>query len=363
ARVRADDFDWARVPDHLRVTFRVERQVTPAGRKGRARGRVEILGENKDLAALQAELAPAVRTTMARAASAIERQGVTTWDVGRLPDTFEQQVAGRTVHGYPALVDTGASVDVRALPTRSEADRATLLGVRRLLLLGTTPPWKRILALLTNQQKLSLGHNPHGSVPALLEDALAAADDSVVAEMPGATVRTPEDFDQALAGVRQQTTPRVIEIVEHLVPVLDTAREVSLRLSRLTAPAAADLAEDLRTQLDALIRPGFVADTGYRRLPRLVTYLRAMAERLDKGVQDLPRDADRMGQVHVVEREYADFVAALPPHRRRDADVLAIAWQIQELRVSLFAQRLGTPHPVSAKRIYAAMDAAEDRTA
>ncbi len=362
SRVRADDIDWARVPDHLRVTFRVERRLGPGGRKGRPRGRVEILGEGKDLAALQAELAPVVRTTMARAAAGVERQGVTSWNFGRLPDTFEQQVAGRTVHGYPALVDTGAAVDVRVLASRSEADRETLLGVRRLLLLGTTPPWKRVLALLTNQQKLSLGHNPHGSVPALLEDALAAAVDSVVAEMPGATVRTPEDFDRALAGVRQQTTGRVVEIVEHLVPVLDTAREVSLRLSRLTAPSAAGLAQDLRAQLDALIRPGFVADTGYRRLPRLVTYLRAMAERLDKGVQDLPRDADRMEQVHLVEQEYADFLAGLPPHRRGDADVLAIGWQIQELRVSLFAQRLGTPQPVSAKRIYAAMDAAEDRT-
>ncbi|MCE0488230.1 DUF3418 domain-containing protein, partial [Ornithinimicrobium sediminis] len=180
---------------------------------------------------------------------------------------------------------------------------------------------------------------------------------------PGATVRSPEDFDRALAGVRQQTTPRVIEIVEHLVPVLDTARQVSLQLSRVTAPAAAGLVADLRVQLAALVRPGFVADTGYRRLPRLVTYLRAMAERLDKGVQDLRRDTDRMEQVHVVEQEYADFVAALPPHRRGDADVRDIGWQIQELRVSLFAQRLGTPQPVSAKRIYAAMDAAEDRPA
>ncbi|WP_220388044.1 ATP-dependent RNA helicase HrpA [Ornithinimicrobium cerasi] len=359
-RVHAANIDWERVPEHLRMTFRVERAVRGGG--SRTRGRVEVLGEGKDLAALQDALAGQVRTTMAAAASGVERSGLTTWpaDLDPLPETFSRQVGPRAVQGFPALVDTGAAVDVRVLATRSEADRETLRGVRRLLLLNTQPPWKRLLALLTNQQKLSLGHNPHGSVPALLEDALAAAVDSVVAEQPGATVRTPAQFDAALAGVRQLAVPRVLEIVESLVPILDTAREVSLRLQRLTTPAAADMAVDLRRQLDALVRPGFVADVGHRRLPRMVVWLRAMAERLDKGVQDLPRDRQRTQEVQVVEAELAKFVGTLPPHRRQDPDVLDVVWSVQELRVSLFAQRLGTAGPISAKRIYTAMDAAED---
>jgi ATP-dependent helicase HrpA len=368
-RVHASDVDLERVPEHLRMTFRVERAVSPGppGRGGggrRPRGRVEVLGEGKDLAALKADLAGQVRTTMAAAASGVERTGLTTWpaDLDPLPATFSRQVGPRAVQGFPALVDTGSAVDVRVLATRSEAERETLRGVRRLLLLNTQPPWKRLLALLTNQQKLSLGHNPHGSVPALLEDALAAAVDSVVAEQPGATVRTPAQFEAALAGVRQLSVPRVLEIVEWLVPILDTAREVSLRLQRLTTPAAADMAVDLRRQLDALVRPGFVADVGHRRLPRMVVWLRAMAERLDKGVQDLPRDRQRMEEVQVVEAELQTFLANLPPHRRQDPDVLDVVWSVQELRVSLFAQRLGTAGPISPKRVYAAMDAVEDAT-
>nr|WP_238348634.1 ATP-dependent RNA helicase HrpA [Ornithinimicrobium pratense] len=387
-RVHASDFDWERMPDHLKMTFRVERAVRPGrssesgvgqgeakgggqenGRqrgqgKGRGRGRVEVLGEGKNLAALQAELAGQVRTTMAAAASGVERTGLTTWpvDLDPLPENFSRQVGPRAVQGFPALVDTGGTVDVRVLATRSEADRETRRGVRRLLLLGTQPPWKRLLALLTNQQKLSLGHNPHGSVPALLEDALAAAVDSVVAEQPHGIVRTPAQFEAALVGVRQHSVPRVLQIVESLVPILDTAREVSLRLQRLDAPAAADMAVDLRRQLDALVRPGFVAEVGHARLPRMVIWLRAMSERLDKGVQDLPRDRQRMEEVHVVEEELDTFLAKLPPHRRQDPDVLDIVWSLQELRVSLFAQRLGTAGPISAKRIYAAMDRAEDAT-
>ncbi|WP_228255245.1 ATP-dependent RNA helicase HrpA [Ornithinimicrobium avium] len=364
-RVHAEDVAWERVPDHLRMTFSVERAVRAKGR-GRGRGgRVEVLGEGKDLAALQAELAGQVRTTMAAAASGVERTGLTTWpaDLDPLPETFSRQVGPRTVQGFPALVDTGAAVDVRVLATRSEAARETLRGIRRLLLLNTQPPWKRLLALLTNAQKLSLGHNPHGSVPALLEDALAAAVDSVVADLPGATVRTPAQFEAALVAVRQQAVPRVLEIVEALVPILDTAREVSLRLQQLTTPAAAEMALDLRSQLDRLVRPGFVTEVGRPRLPRMVVWLRGMAERLDKGVQDLPRDRKRTQEVQVVEEELGRFLEGLPPHRRHDPDVLEIVWSLQELRVSLFAQRLGTAGPVSAKRIYAAMDAAEDATA
>lgn len=94
----------------------------------------------------------------------------------------------------------------------------------------------------------------------------------------------------------------------------------------------------------------------------MVVWLRAMAERLDKGVQDLRRDRERMADVHVVEEELQKFLDHLPPHRRQDPDVLDIVWSVQELRVSLFAQRLGTTGPVSAKRVYAAMDAAEDAT-
>jgi len=120
---------------------------------------------------------------------------------------------------------------------------------------------------------------------------------------------------------------------------------------------------DLSDQLATLIRPGFVAGTGSTRLPRLRVYLSAMIERMDKGVVDLGRDGERMEQVHVVGEELDALVLKLPAHRRNDQDITDIRWQIQELRVSLFAQRLGTAGPVSAQRIYALMDRAEDATA
>ncbi|MGB3186718.1 MAG: ATP-dependent RNA helicase HrpA [Ornithinimicrobium sp.] len=363
ARVRASDFDLSRVPGHLRPTFVVERtaSLTSARPSQPASGGVEVLAAGKDLAALQAELAPALRSTMATAGASIERTGVTTWDFGTLPVTFNSDVGGHVLRGFPALVDTGEAVDIAVLAEQGEAERATRLGVRRLLLLATAPPWKRILAQISNQQKLALGMAPHVSVPAVLQDVLIAAIDSVTRDMgtPGGALRRAEDFDAAVRAVRQQSTARLVEMVVQLEPILSLAREVASRLESLTAQG---MRADLAAQLAAFIRPGFVTEIGYRRLPRAGVYLQAMVERLDRGTQDLGRDSARMEQVQVVSDEYADFLAALPPWRRDDPDVRDIRWQIEELRVSLFAQRLGAAGPVSAQRIYAAMDAAEDAT-
>lgn len=332
------------------MTFRVEDE------------RRRRLGEGKDLGALKETLAGRVRSTIAQAASELERDGLTAWSIGTLPRTFEVKRGKRTVQGFPALVDGGSSVAVQVLATRQESDAASRLGVRRLILLGTDVPWPRILGLLTNAQRLALGSNPHGTMQDLLGDALAAAVDSIVAEMPQGQVRTADAFEEALRLVKQQVVPRVMEVVDALVPVLDHSREVRLRLDRLTQPSVRDLRDEVRAQHDALVHPGFVAETGAARLRDLGRYLRAMLERLDKAPADLPRDDERAAIVATVERERADLLAKLPAPRRLDLDVVELRWMTEELRVSLFAQRLGTRYPVSEKRIYAAMDAVEEAT-
>ncbi|MGB5951868.1 MAG: ATP-dependent RNA helicase HrpA [Ornithinimicrobium sp.] len=359
--VRAEDFDMGRLPSHLRLTYVIERIAPSTSGRGGRGGGVEVLGAGKDLAALQAQLAPALRSTMASAGASMERQGITTWDFGTLPTTFDQQVAGQVLRGYPAIVDTGAAVDLNVLPRQAEADRATAKGVRRLLLLAYAPPWKRILAQISNEEKLALGMGPHESVAATLDDVLTAAVDSVMREggASHAVPRTAENFDAVAARVRQVGAATVLEMVSHLAPIFTLAGEVERRLRQLSASG---MREDVNAQLASLIRPGFIADVGYQRLPRVTTYLKAMIERLERGVQDVRRDAERMEHVQVVRDEYDSFVAALPTWRREDGDVRAIAWQIEELRISLFASRLGAAGPVSAQRIYAAMDAAEDVT-
>jgi ATP-dependent helicase HrpA len=333
------------VPDHLRITFSVDDD----------RGRP--LATGKDLEALKAGLAGHVQRRMSRAGSAIERKGLRRWDFGDLPETFETRSGGQTVHGYPALVDRGDAVDLVVLPGERQARAATALGVRRLLLLNTSPPWKRVLARLTNAQKLALGNNPHGSVPALLEDCLACAVDAVVAERSPGTVRDEETFTEVLAAVRTHVATRVLGVVDEVEPVLTLARQVEQQLAGLRAPAVAAMAADLRAQLASLVYPGFVADTGVDRLPHLRRYLRGMLQRIEKAPGALARDAQSQETVDRVEEAYADLLDSLAPVDRGSAPVRDVGWMIEELRVSLFANGLGTAQPVSEKRIRRALAA------
>ncbi|GAA2732273.1 ATP-dependent RNA helicase HrpA [Pedococcus aerophilus] len=349
-RIPAEDWGAERVADHLRITFSVEDD------------RGKVLGSGKDLRALQDELAGQVQRRMSRAGASVERKGLQRWDFGELPQTFETRSGGQVVQGYPALVDRGESVDLQVLAGEREARAATALGVRRLLLLNTTAPWKRVLARLSNTQKLTLGDNPHGSVPALLEDCLACAVDALVAERAGAAsgVRSPEAFEEVLASVRTHVATRVLLVVDEVEPVLGAAREVRAALDRLTAPTTAALVADVRAQLDSLVYAGFVADTGLAHLPHLRRYLRAMAQRLEKAPSSpaaLARDAASQEVVDRMEIAYADLLDSLPPVDRRSEPVRAVGWMVEELRVSLFANGIGTAHPVSEKRIRAAIKA------
>jgi ATP-dependent helicase HrpA len=143
-------------------------------------------------------------------------------------------------------------------------------------------------------------------------------------------------------------------VVEDAARALAEAHEVELRLGRAGLDAA--VAGDIRAQFAALVYPGFIAATGAARLPDLVRYLRAITRRLDKLAESLPRDAERMATVHRVTDAYRRVIAGLPEAERAGADAAAVRWMIEELRVSLFAQTLGTPAPVSEKRILAALD-------
>ena len=352
-RIAPGEWDWSRVPAHLRITFVVE----GAGHRAVASG--------KDLDALREASAGAVRSRMAAAGAAVERTGLTSWPPDPIPRTFSGRAGGQEVRGFPALVDDTTSVSLRVLADEGAARAAHRRGVRRLLLLAITPPWKRVLAHLTNTAKLSLATAPRGSVPALLQDCLAAAVDDIVASRVPGEVRTPEEYAAVLAAVRTHVAARVVAVVDAVVPILDHAAAVRTQLETLGratgggASALAGAVADVRAQLDGLIRPGFVADTTVPRLADLTRYLRAMEIRLDKAARN-PREAHLQEVIDGVETAYADLLEALSAERRRAVEVADIAWLIEELRVSLFAQALGTRERVSAKRVLGAIAGARE---
>jgi len=333
-----DAWDLSKLPPHLRVTVR----VTDGER---------VLAEGKDVAELQRELRPRLRAVLSRAAAGLTRTGLTSWDFDTLPAVFREG----TIVAYPALADAGATVDVRLFETEDAARSAMWSGTRRLILLGAPSPVKSIADRLSTPAKLALSHNPHGSVAAMFADCVNCAADYLMAEA-GGPARDREGFARVSAAVRAGLHEVTADVVSRVESALRLAHSVQSRLEDTRADAVQPAVADMRAQLDRLIYPGFVTATGYRQLPQLTRYLRGIERRLDKLPENPPRDAANMALAQRVEQAYREAVANLPPGRRTSPDVTEIRWMLEELRVSLFAQTLGTIGSVSENRILAALD-------
>jgi ATP-dependent helicase HrpA len=343
--VAREDWQYDRVPDHLRITFRVEDDQRAA------------LAEGKDLTELKRRLGRQMRATMAKAAVSIEQEGLRTWSFGELPQTFELMRGGHPIVGYPALVDTAGSVAIRVLDTEAEQRRAMWRGTRRLILLNVPSPTKAILGRLTNEAKLGLSHNPYGKAVDLFEDCIACAVDKIIGDSGGPAWDTVQ-FAALLDRARAELTGTALDVVTQVARILAAAHALAGQLQGTTSLTLLPALTDIKAQLSGLVYPGFVSATGWRRLPDLVRYLRAVERRLEKLPDSPNRDLSWMGQIEQVQKVYQDLLDGLPPGEQPGEALQQIRWMIEELRVSLFAQTLGTPYPVSEKRIYRAMDQA-----
>ena len=331
-------WDESRLPAYLRITFR----VVEDGR---------VLAEGKDLDELRRQLRPRLQATLSQAATGITRTGLRTWDIGTLPRVFSHG----EVRAYPALADTGDAVDVRLFETRAQADAAMLRGTRRLLLLQVPSGARAVASRLPVSAKLAMSRHPYPSTDALLDDCAAAAADQVITEA-GGPAWDEAGFARLLEVARDALAARTADVVALVARALGEAHQVEASLAATPSPPVRAAFTDLRAQLARLVHPGFVAETGARRLPDLVRYLRGMSRRLEKMPEALGRDAERMAVVQRVSEDYQQTLADLPPARRDDPDVREVRWMIEELRVSLFAQTLGTSGPVSERRIEKALD-------
>jgi ATP-dependent helicase HrpA len=337
-RVSPDDFDLDKLPPHLRITFRVMDGT-------------KVVASGKDLTALQRQLRPKVRATLSARATKLTRTGVTSWDFGPLPKVFTDG----EVKAYPALVDAGPAVDVRLFETAAAAASSMRAGTRRLVLLAVKSPANEVAKRLTTAQKLVLSDNPHGSVPALFTDCVGCAVDGLIAEA-GGPAWDAEGFDRIVEHVRPRLHAATYEVVTWAEEILRGAHEARMRLGALRSPVLEPAVVDIRSQLDRLIAPGFLTAAGNGRLPALARYVKAVGRRLDKLAENAGRDAQQMAVVHRVQDAYEHALATLPAEARSGNAAREIRWQIEELRVSLFAQTMGTPTPVSERRIMTSIE-------
>ena len=334
--IRATDFDTGALPAHLRVTFAVDDGT----------GLEVARGDHLD--DLQSRLRSAVRSEISRLAGGIERSNLTDWTVGAIAPVIEVEHGGHTARGYPALIDDGSQVHLRILTTPEARDRSMRKGVRRLLLLTVPLPRKVCAQTLDNGARLALARLGWGSAVDLVDDCIAAAVDQLLDESGGGAHRLPRDEAEYRTLEHRVTAAlpdRARALMRDAMEAVRTAARVDEAASRLTAERLGPSVNDIREQQRLLIHPGFVGETTAVRLPHLVRYAAGLEHRLAKLRERPDRDAQLMQRVHRIERRFAAELGRPAGEHAR--------WLLQELRVSLFAQHLGTAEPVSEQRVIA----------
>jgi ATP-dependent helicase HrpA len=344
--ISPDDWDWSRVPEHLRMTFRV------------IDDKRRIVAEGKDLARLKEQLKPrtkaAISQVASKAVSGLERTGLTDWTFDELPRSFSEQRNGLTIAGYPALVDDGKSVSVRLQETERDQAASMWNGTRRLLLLTMPSVIDVVQRNLSNKAKMTLTNSPHRNVGDLLDDTVSAAVDQRMAAA-GGPVWNRAAFAELRDAVRSDLADTVLAILAQVEQVLSLTRTLDRQISRASSPALLAALTDVRGQLEGLVHRGFITEVGAKRMPDLVRYLRGIELRLDKLGANAMRDRSSMALVQTLTDEYQRRLKAVPAGKYPSPELLDIRWMLEELRISLFAQTLGTPYPVSDKRIRKAL--------
>jgi ATP-dependent helicase HrpA len=349
--VTAGDFDLERVPPHLRVTFAVVDE------------RGKTVGSGKVLSALQASLKPKARESVARVVETprniVERAGITAWDFASLDRERDTKHGGNTIRAYPALIDEGSSVAIRLMSTPEDQAAAHRTGVRRLLQLGIPSPLAYVQEHLTTAEKLTLAQGPYRTTGELFDDAMVACIDAVLGDRE---VWTREQFEHTRDAVSAAIVDSLFQTIALVSRIIAKSRDADRAIRDATNLALIAPLGDARAQLDALVwarpgGPGFISATGLERLRRLPVYLDGIAHRVVKLAENPSRDRVWMAEVQQATARYVSAGGELPLTPGAPPALVRARWMLEELRLSLFAQHLGTSEPVSLQRITKALAA------
>lgn len=399
--VEPEAFNWDAVPEHLKMSFQVRN------------ARNKILGEGKDLRALQQQLHKEIRSALAdslgasdeamakmvalaqggsgnsggsgnagsSAASAKkgaknpgaqanagasggvrEVSGLTEFPAdmfpdGAIPRKVQRVIATQAVNGYPALVDEGSSVGLRIFPTEAEQLHAQRRGIIRLLQLQVPSPVRYVSEHLSHKEKIVFTQNPHGSIDELIRDCTVAALDHLVPHTP---IFTQTEYSELYEHVRAELIETVFDVTKLVAEILSEATALKKAIKKATSLTTMHAVSDVKGQMENLVYSGFVAQTGYDQLVHIPRYLKAAQVRLTKLGPNLHRDNQLMLTVQDLEDSYDNAVKSLPAGTIVPDALRRVNWMIEELRVSFFAQELGTAYTVSEKRIAKAQREALD---
>jgi len=345
-RVDPEAWDLTALAPHLRLQFEVRDEND------------QLLARGLDLAKLKAQLQGKVTDTLSKVADkGIEKTDLIQWDFGELPTSYVKKQGQYEIKAYPALVDKKSTVAVELFDNEIKAQLAHQQGLRRLVLLNVPSPIKYLQQNLPNKAKLGLYFNPFGKIADLIDDCIASGVDSLLVKY--GDIRTSEAFETVKEHIRGELGDTVVAIATQVEQVLSIAHALHKKMKGRVDLTMITAHGDIKSQLESLIFKGFVSQHGADKLGDLIRYLKAIQKRLEKLPVDPNRDRLCVLELEKVAQEYKKLTNKTPKGMPLPTDVEAIFWMQQELRVSLFAQTLGTPYPISAKRILNAIKECE----
>jgi ATP-dependent helicase HrpA len=335
---RIDDVAWSKEepPPHLLMNLRV---VDEARRE---------LAMGRDLAELRKRLGEAATLTLAKSKPGLEREGITAWDFGELPEQVSFRRGNQTMTGFPALADEETSVAIRLFDTRDRADESHRAGVRRLMGFELREQLRQLERGLPGFNQVAMRFQPIISADRLRADLVAAiVDRAFIGDDP--VPRTPKAFEEQ----KKRAKARLPAVSEAALRHANAVFEASQVLVQALAQNASltRVVADVKAARDRLVYPGFLSHTPWERLEHLPRYLRGYALRLQKFRANSERDQKHAHTLHTMWQNYEARAKADHEAGRHDAKLEEYRWLLEELRVSLFAQELRTPFPVSAKRL------------
>jgi ATP-dependent helicase HrpA len=362
---KTTDFKLETLPAHHFMNFKV---IDEHGRQlemgrnlsalqaefgGQARASFQRLAESTSLAStetaasLSSQLEAASVVSGSKAGSASEYQNLTAWSFGDLPELLEIQQGRQTMIGYPALVDKGAHCGLEVFDDPAEAIRIHRTGLRRLVALQLKDQLKYLEKNVPGLQQMGMQFMALGSQEELRDQIIEAGLDRAFLQEP--LPKTAVEFDARKDEGKSRLGLLVNEIARLLGQILQEYHALPKKLQGAKAHSAA--VADIQWQMQGLIGKRFVLETDYAQLTQYSRYLKAINVRLEKLRTDPARDARLMAEW--MQAAQAWLRAQKDGQHRRGADpkMLEFRWLLEELRVSLFAQELRTPMPVSVKRL------------
>jgi ATP-dependent helicase HrpA len=308
------------------------------------------LAMGRDLGELRKRLGEAASLTLAKARPGMERENVTAWDFGDLPEQVSFRRGNQTLTGYPALAvsQDGKTLGIRLFDTRDRAQAEHREGVKRLMALELKEQVKNLERGLPGFNTLAMKFQATIAADRLKNDLQDAVIDRAFIgddELP----RTPRAFEEQKKRARARLAAVGEGAVRHLAAIVEASQQYGQAVAQ--AAALGRVVQDVKAARDRLVYPGFLARTPWERLEHLPRYLRGHALRLQKYSANSERDQKHAAAVHTLWQNYEARAKADQDAGRRDPRLEEFRWLIEELRVSLFAQELRTPLPVSAKRL------------